>query len=117
MTKRQDWVLMLGVALILLVVAMSTGCQGAEPKPVANQPVLMVFTAKWCHNCPNAVELEELAEDFPGVIIMPVDIDENPFLASKYRIKRVPTFFLCDDQFCRVTYDIKEVREWLGQLP
>ena len=116
--KWQDWALLCG--LLFLVIAWLAGCNREGhltvlPPLPKNYPVVMVFTAKWCPNCPHEVELQELGEEFPGVMILPVDIDENPVLAAKYRVRSVPRFFLCDDEMCRTTTSLAELREWLNE--
>jgi len=115
----QDWVLIVSMFTVTCIamtfLAAVSGCESA-PQPVSNYPVVMVFTAKWCPNCPNVVELNELAEDFPGVMILPVDVDENPVLVAKYGVKRIPRYFLCTDETCSTTYNMAELRSWLGKL-
>lgn len=59
-------------------------------------PVLIDFWASWCPPC-KMVEpvLEELACEYDGRIkVLKLNVDQNPKIASKYRIHGVPSFVL-----------------------
>lgn len=56
------------------------------------------FTATWCGPCkkqqPN---IDKMAEEFPAVKFLVVDVDDFPDLAKKYEIKSLPTLALIKD--------------------
>ena len=60
---------------------------------INNEKVLVDFFATWCGPCKMlGPELEKLANNVEDdVIIIKVDVDQHPELASQYRIQSVPT--------------------------
>lgn len=58
-----------------------------------NQGVVVVdFFATWCGPCKMlAPVLEDVQEEMKNVKIVKVDIDENPNVASEYKVKNIPT--------------------------
>jgi thioredoxin 1 len=59
----------------------------------ASSPVLVDFTATWCGPCKMlSPVVDKIADENVGKYkVAKVDIDECPSIASKYRIKGVPT--------------------------
>ncbi len=56
---------------------------------------LLDFTATWCGPC-RATKPEVAKLKQQGYPIREVDVDENPELASRYRVEAIPTFIVVD---------------------
>jgi len=59
--------------------------------------LLFYFTAKWCKPCQSIKPLLEklsAGSDNTKLEIYMIDIDENDKLASEFKIKSVPSFFM-----------------------
>jgi len=63
-------------------------------------PTLIVFKAPWCAPCRMmAPIIEELtSEYFEKVIIGSVNVDENPVLSTKFKIRSIPTILLINEK-------------------
>jgi thioredoxin 1 len=61
-----------------------------------NTSVLVDFWATWCGPCRMVAPImEQLAKDFDGrVVIVKVDVDEEPELAERFGIQSIPTVIL-----------------------
>ena len=58
----------------------------------SSKPVLVDFFASWCGPCRMlAPTLEKIAAENPRVKVVKIDIDQQPELASEFRIMSVPT--------------------------
>ena len=64
----------------------------------SEKPVLLDFFASWCGPCRMVGPiLDEIAEEREDIKVCKVDIDEQPELASRYRIMSVPTILVLKD--------------------
>ena len=61
----------------------------------SEKPVLLDFFASWCGPCRMVSPiLDEIAEEREDIKVCKVDIDEQPELASRYRVMSVPTLMV-----------------------
>lgn len=64
----------------------------------SDRPVLLDFFASWCGPCRMVGPiLDEIAQEREDIKVCKVDIDEQPELASRYRIMSVPTLMVLKD--------------------
>ena len=64
----------------------------------SDKPVLLDFFASWCGPCKMVGPiLDEIATEREDIKVCKVDIDEQPELASRFRIMSVPTLMVLKD--------------------
>jgi thioredoxin 1 len=64
----------------------------------SDKPVLLDFFASWCGPCRMVGPIvDEIAEEREDIKVCKVDIDEQPELASRFRIMSVPTLMVLKD--------------------
>ena len=84
----------------------------------SDRPVLLDFFASWCGPCRMVGPiLDEIAQEREDIKVCKVDIDEQPELASRYRIMSVPTqMVLKDGQVVEQSIGAKRKHQILAML-
>ena len=84
--------------------------------------ILFYFTATWCGPCQKIKPLlEKISEgaDPSKLKVFMIDIDDNDNLATEFKIRSVPTFYLYHKKELKgqtVGADIKKVQELLKMM-
>ena len=61
----------------------------------SSMPVVVDFYADWCVPCKQVPPvLKALKQELKGIKILMVNVDINPFIAGKYKVRRLPTIMV-----------------------
>lgn len=64
----------------------------------SHETMILDFWAEWCVPCKMlSPTLDQIAQERPDVVIGKVNVDEEPELASEFRIMSIPTLIFAKD--------------------
>ena len=86
---------------LLVVLAASVGVHDADsPEPwlveASDKPLLVCWSADWCHYCQrDKPTIRQIRRD-GQFDVLELDYDENRELAKKYKVDKLPTYFIIE---------------------
>lgn len=82
-------------------------------------PVLVDFFAEWCGPCRMlAPVLDEIAAEREDVKVVKINVDEEPELASQYKVVSIPSVFVIQNgQVVAQSLGAKPKHQLLAMLP
>ena len=85
----------------------------------SSQPVLVDFFAEWCGPCRMlAPILDEIAQEREDIKVVKINVDEEPELASQYKVVSIPSVFVIQDgQVVAQSLGAKPKHQILAMLP
>lgn len=85
----------------------------------SSQPVLVDFFAEWCGPCRMlAPILDEIAQEREDIKVVKINVDEEPELASQYKVVSIPSVFVIQDgQVVAQSLGAKPKHQLLAMLP